>query len=198
MPSVKMMSPLHQNLPPSPPKKLPKVSVLFQSISSKSLITCKLNTLNMIELDYDIFFNLDELDLSDALGPADPKTEKPKIVRPNDGGTGGGTFGDDDLFDLSQNEGYKPDAGKGGQGGGRIADPSGGGGASQPQEKPGQIAGIVSAIGVALIGAASGYIAYQKKKLCFKMQGGDPERGVNTQRGNQSESNVLSNLLRIS
>ncbi|XP_023677369.1 CD99 molecule isoform X2 [Paramormyrops kingsleyae] len=139
----------------------------------------------------------DELDLSDALGP-DPKTEKPKIVRPNDGGTGGGTFGDDDLFDLSQNEGYKPDAGKGGQGGGRIADPSGGGGASQPQEKPGQIAGIVSAIGVALIGAASGYIAYQKKKLCFKMQGGDPERGVNTQRGNQSESNVLSNLLRIS
>ncbi|XP_023677372.1 CD99 molecule isoform X5 [Paramormyrops kingsleyae] len=76
----------------------------------------------------------DELDLSDALGPADPKTEKPKIVRPNDGGTGGGTFGDDDLFDLSQNEGYKPDAGKGGQGGGRIADPSGGGGASQPQD----------------------------------------------------------------
>ncbi|XP_048833959.1 CD99 molecule isoform X2 [Brienomyrus brachyistius] len=140
----------------------------------------------------------DEFDLGDALGP-DTKTEKPKIVRPKDGGTGGGSFGDDDLLDASQN-GYKPDPGKGGKGGGRIADPSGGGGAAQPQENqnPGQVAGIVSALGVALIGAASGYIAYQKKKLCFKMQGGDPERGVNTHRGNQSESNVLSNLLRIS
>ena len=36
----------------------------------------------------------------------------------------------------------------------------------------GQIAGIASAIGVALLGAASSYIAYQKKKLCFKLQGG--------------------------
>lgn len=36
----------------------------------------------------------------------------------------------------------------------------------------GQIAGIVSAIGVALLGAASSYFAYQKKKLCFKLQGG--------------------------
>lgn len=36
----------------------------------------------------------------------------------------------------------------------------------------GPIAGIISAIGVALVGAASGYFAYQKKKLCFKLQGG--------------------------
>ncbi len=36
----------------------------------------------------------------------------------------------------------------------------------------GQIAGIASAIGVALLGAASSYFAYQKKKLCFKLQGG--------------------------
>ncbi|KAI3366253.1 hypothetical protein L3Q82_009715 [Scortum barcoo] len=51
----------------------------------------------------------------------------------------------------------------------------------------GQIAGIVSAIGVALLGAASSYIAYQKKKLCFKLQGGaDPESGKG-QRGNQSD-----------
>ncbi|XP_048833961.1 CD99 molecule isoform X4 [Brienomyrus brachyistius] len=74
----------------------------------------------------------DEFDLGDALGP-DTKTEKPKIVRPKDGGTGGGSFGDDDLLDASQN-GYKPDPGKGGKGGGRIADPSGGGGAAQPQD----------------------------------------------------------------
>lgn len=37
----------------------------------------------------------------------------------------------------------------------------------------GQIAGIASAIGVALLGAASSYFAYQKKKLCFKLQGGE-------------------------
>lgn len=36
----------------------------------------------------------------------------------------------------------------------------------------GQIAAIVSAVGVAIMGAASSYFAYQKKKLCFKIQGG--------------------------
>lgn len=41
-----------------------------------------------------------------------------------------------------------------------------------PAEGSGPIAGIVSAIGVALVGAASSYFAYQKKKLCFKFQGG--------------------------
>lgn len=35
----------------------------------------------------------------------------------------------------------------------------------------GKVAGILGAIGVALVGAASGYFAYQKKKLCFKPQG---------------------------
>lgn len=34
----------------------------------------------------------------------------------------------------------------------------------------GTIAGIVSAIGMALVGAVSGYISYQKKKLCFSIQ----------------------------
>lgn len=36
----------------------------------------------------------------------------------------------------------------------------------------GNIAGILSGIGVALVGAAAGYFTYQKKKLCFKAQGG--------------------------
>lgn len=39
-------------------------------------------------------------------------------------------------------------------------------------EGSGPIAGIISAVGVALVGAASSYFAYQKKKLCFKLQGG--------------------------
>ncbi|MED6255834.1 hypothetical protein ATANTOWER_015660 [Ataeniobius toweri] len=51
-------------------------------------------------------------------------------------------------------------------------------------ESSGPIAGIISAVGVALVGAASSYFAYQKKKLCFKMQGGaDPESGKSHQGG---------------
>ncbi|XP_014005384.1 CD99 molecule isoform X1 [Salmo salar] len=134
-------------------------------------------------------------DLSDALGP-DPVPGKPAVVPPKDGGTGGGSFGDKDLFDVSDNGDYKPDPGKGGGGGG-----GGGAPADQPQDVEagsGQIAGVVSAIGVALLGAASSYFAYQKKKLCFKIQGGvDPESGKNA-RGAQSGPQLMSNLLRSS
>uniref|UniRef100_A0A3Q4MRG9 CD99 molecule n=1 Tax=Neolamprologus brichardi TaxID=32507 RepID=A0A3Q4MRG9_NEOBR len=64
-----------------------------------------------------------------------------------------------------------------------------------PFEGSGPIAGIISAVGVALVGAASSYFAYQKKKLCFKLQGGaDPESGKGHQ-GTRSEPQVLSNLL---
>eukprot|EP00063_Salmo_salar_P030552 XP_014005387.1 PREDICTED: CD99 molecule isoform X3 [Salmo salar] len=155
------------------------------------------------------------LDLFDALGPEDPKPGrpapapvdpkkpaddpvpgKPAVVPPKDGGTGGGSFGDKDLFDVSDNGDYKPDPGKGGGGGG-----GGGAPADQPQDVEagsGQIAGVVSAIGVALLGAASSYFAYQKKKLCFKIQGGvDPESGKNA-RGAQSGPQLMSNLLRSS
>ncbi|XP_029612287.1 CD99 antigen-like protein 2 isoform X4 [Salmo trutta] len=67
-------------------------------------------------------------DLSDALGP-DPVPGKPAVVPPKDGGTGGGSFGDKDLFDVSDNGDYKPDPGKGGGGGG-----GGGAPADQPQD----------------------------------------------------------------
>ncbi|XP_041834805.1 CD99 molecule isoform X2 [Melanotaenia boesemani] len=139
--------------------------------------------------------DFDEFDLSDALKPdPNPKPDKP-ADKPTRSGGGGGSFGDSDLLDVADS-GYKPD---GGRSGGRAQDPAPDhqGGADQPQEAAGsgQIAGIVSAIGVALMGAASSYIAYQKKKLCFKMQGGaDPESGKGHQ-GTQSEPQVLSNLL---
>uniref|UniRef100_A0A674EPI8 CD99 molecule n=1 Tax=Salmo trutta TaxID=8032 RepID=A0A674EPI8_SALTR len=125
----------------------------------------------------------------------DPKPEKPAGIPPKEGGTGGGSFGDNDLFDISDNDNYKPDPGKGGGGGARAADPA----PSDPngttfialsvygEAGSGQIAGIVSGIGVALLGAASSYFAYQKKKLCFKVQGGeDPESGKNAH-GAQSD-----------
>ncbi|XP_056287317.1 CD99 molecule isoform X2 [Pseudoliparis swirei] len=130
-------------------------------------------------------------DLTDALGPdPNPKPEQP-AVKPPSGGGGGGNFGDSDLFDIGGGE-YKPDGGGG-------VDPGSDthGGADQPQEAgSGKIAGIVSAVGVALLGAAASYFAYQKKKLCFKIQGGaDPEKG---HQGAQSDPQVFSNLLRTS
>ncbi|KAM9830227.1 CD99 molecule isoform X2 [Syngnathus typhle] len=155
--------------------------------------------------------NLDDgLDLLDAFGPDEPEPEKPKnpkntgdsdgfgfdlsdalkpdpnakpdtpVVNPPKHGGGGGNLDDNDLFDLSDGGNYNPDDG----------------GADQPQEAgSGKIAGIVSAIGVALLGAASSYFAYQKKKLCFKIQGGaDPESGKS--HPTQSNPQVYSNLLR--
>ncbi|XP_027137264.1 CD99 molecule isoform X3 [Larimichthys crocea] len=143
-----------------------------------------------------------ELDLGDALGP-DPKPKpKPADDLPKSGGGGGGgNFDDSDLFGVSDGD-YKPEGGKKRAGG--AEDPGyNQGGADQPQEAGGgQIAAIVSAVGVAIMGAASSYFAYQKKKLCFKIQGGqDPEsgKGYNDNQSNpQSDPQVFSNLLRTS
>ncbi|XP_051560395.1 CD99 molecule isoform X2 [Myxocyprinus asiaticus] len=137
--------------------------------------------------------------VDDPKKPAgDPEPKKPLVPPKEGGGTGGGSFGDKDLFDLSDTgSDYKPD---GGQSGGQGADPAYNDGASdKPQEAGGgALAAIISSVGVALLGAASSYFAYQKKKLCFKVQGGeDPESGKN-QHGAQSEPQVLSNLLRSS
>ncbi|KAK5610912.1 hypothetical protein CRENBAI_024685 [Crenichthys baileyi] len=127
-------------------------------------------------------------DLEDALKPGSTLEPKKPAVKPPSGG-GGGNFDDKDLFDVSDG-GYKPD---GGRSGGRVVDPGydNQGGADQPQaESSGPIAGIISAVGVALVGAASSYFAYQKKKLCFKMQGGaDPESGKGHQ-GGRSDNQV--------
>ncbi len=41
------------------------------------------------------------------------------------------------------------------------------------KEGGGAMAAIISSVGVAILGAASSYFAYQKKKLCFKVQGGE-------------------------
>ncbi|XP_048091602.1 CD99 molecule isoform X5 [Alosa alosa] len=146
-----------------------------------------------------------DLDLNDAFGGSDPEQDKPAVVPPKDGGTsgtGGGSFNDNDLFDIGGGSDYKPDKGKGRA---KASDDSSydpardGPAADQPAEAgSGQMAGILSAVGVAILGAASSYFAYQKKKLCFKIQGGaDPESGKHHQ-GTESEPQVLSNLLRSS
>ncbi|XP_065110959.2 CD99 molecule isoform X8 [Paramisgurnus dabryanus] len=135
--------------------------------------------------------NTEGFDLLDAFDN-DTEPKKPVVKPPQDSGTGGRDLDDKDLFDLNNGD-YKPD---GGQSGGRGSGPGYEGGASdQPQEGGGALAAIISSVGVALLGAASSYFAYQKKKLCFKVQGGqDPESGKNPH-GGASDNHALSNLL---
>uniref|UniRef100_A0A8C2GEK9 CD99 antigen-like protein 2 n=1 Tax=Cyprinus carpio TaxID=7962 RepID=A0A8C2GEK9_CYPCA len=95
--------------------------------------------------------------------------------KPNSrGGTGGNAFSDLDLEDVGNDNSYKPDKGKGGKGGsssghsGSDLDPADDN--YDTMAATGTIAGIVSAIGIALVGAVGSYISYQKKKLCFSIQ----------------------------
>ncbi|XP_063042740.1 CD99 antigen-like protein 2 isoform X2 [Engraulis encrasicolus] len=105
-----------------------------------------------------------DLDLSDALDPNNDIGGKGK------GGAGkGGAFTDDDLKDIGD---YKPDKGKGGSGsrGDGESDHTDNSDYDGTMAETGTIAGIVSAVGVALVGAITSYISYQKKKFCFAVQ----------------------------
>ncbi|XP_078132453.1 CD99 antigen-like protein 2 isoform X2 [Sander vitreus] len=105
----------------------------------------------------------DDFDLADALDPNNDIGGKDKNK-----GHGGG-FSDDDLFDVGKDDTYKPDKGKGGR-------PSGDDQINQYDDnnettaEVGTIAGIASAVAMALVGAITSYISYQKKKLCFSIQ----------------------------
>ncbi|MCI4393855.1 hypothetical protein PGIGA_G00162200 [Pangasianodon gigas] len=139
----------------------------------------------------------DGLDLADALlpDPKKPDAEDPKqpVVPPK----GGGGFSDTDLEEAG-NDGYNPDVNPGGRSGGNAGDIPDTQDDSTKAAEGGQMAGIISAVAVAIFGAASSYFAYQKKKLCFKAQGGtDPESG-RTQSTTQSDPQAYSNLLRSS
>ncbi|XP_061665233.1 CD99 antigen-like protein 2 [Syngnathoides biaculeatus] len=105
----------------------------------------------------------DEFDLADALNPDND-------IDRGEGRRRGGGFSDSDLIDISRDDGYRPDKGKGGRANGdrdhvNQRDDNG-----ETTAEVGTIAGIVSAVGVALVGAVSSYISYQKKKLCFGIQ----------------------------
>ncbi|TRZ02347.1 hypothetical protein DNTS_019000 [Danionella cerebrum] len=58
----------------------------------------------------------------------------------------------------------------------------------------GTVVGVVCGIAVAAVGAIAGYFTYQKKKLCFRSQRGDPEI-AKEENGTQSDPQVLSTLL---
>ncbi|XP_030287235.1 CD99 antigen-like protein 2 isoform X2 [Sparus aurata] len=91
-------------------------------------------------------------------------TKAPVKPKPKPGG-----FSDSDLADVGKDDTYKPDKGKGGPRGDKdqinqYDDNSG------TTTEVGTIAGIASAVAMALVGAISSYISYQKKKLCFGIQ----------------------------
>ncbi|NP_001418013.1 CD99 molecule isoform 2 precursor [Danio rerio] len=73
-----------------------------------------------------------ELDLSDAFGP-DTETKKP-MVPPKERETGGRSFDDNDLIDVSERGGYKPDGGGSRGRGGAPSSDDQSGGAEQPQD----------------------------------------------------------------
>ncbi|XP_063577046.1 CD99 antigen-like protein 2 isoform X4 [Pongo abelii] len=90
-----------------------------------------------------------DFDLADALDDRNDRDDgRRKPI------AGGGGFSDKDLEDIVGGGEYKPDKGKG-----MVAE-------------TGTIAGVASALAMALIGAVSSYISYQQKKFCFSIQQG--------------------------
>ncbi|XP_045141404.1 CD99 antigen-like protein 2 isoform X2 [Echinops telfairi] len=122
--------------------------------------------------------NLPDFNLEDALddrNDLDDGHRRPSV--------GEGGFSDKELEEVLGGGDYKPDRNKGGgyYGGGG----GGGGGGGEDSEsgmsaETGTVAGIASALAMALIGAVSSYISYQQKKLCFRIQhAADGEEGLN-------------------
>ncbi|XP_017926473.1 CD99 antigen [Manacus vitellinus] len=137
--------------------------------------------------------DFDDFNLDDALHPDGPKpnppakprdTDNPKRDQPKDTGT----FDDADLLD-----GNSPKGGGDGSGSNerRGQTPNNG---QEDEGSQGAIAGIVSAVAATVIGAVSSFIAYQKKKLCFK-QSDEENVNMDSHRGAQSEPPVQRTLL---
>uniref|UniRef100_G1NPG0 Uncharacterized protein n=1 Tax=Meleagris gallopavo TaxID=9103 RepID=G1NPG0_MELGA len=99
------------------------------------------------------------------------------------------SFDDSDLFDGDL---PREGGGGGGSSGGSGEKDSNKGGDGEASQ--GAIAGIVSAVAATAIGAVSSFIAYQKKKLCFK-QSDEENVNMDSHRGAQSEPPVQRTLL---
>ncbi|XP_032475006.1 CD99 antigen isoform X3 [Phocoena sinus] len=114
----------------------------------------------------------DNFNLEDALGggnndPVTPEAPKPKPnPNPNQPGSSGG-FSDSDLTD----------------------------GTSDGAESPGVVPGIIGAVAVAVAGAISSFIAYQKKKLCFRENADQGEMNMENHQGTNAEPPVQQTLL---
>ncbi|XP_059943793.1 CD99 antigen [Mesoplodon densirostris] len=131
--------------------------------------------------------NDDNFNLEDALGggshdPVSPKPPKPKPnPNPNQPGSS------DDFSDLDLT-----DATSGGGGGG---DGNQKHGETEQADSPGVVPGIVGAVAVAVAGAISSFIAYQKKKLCFRENADQAEVNMENHQGTNAEPPVQQTLL---
>uniref|UniRef100_A0A3B3ZFU8 CD99 antigen-like protein 2 n=1 Tax=Periophthalmus magnuspinnatus TaxID=409849 RepID=A0A3B3ZFU8_9GOBI len=121
----------------------------------------------------------DGFDLSDAFDPGKYYLHTLHILQVTD--VFSGEFSDSDLYNVGNDDSYKPDKGKGTHYNELSKTVEGGGGATstsmtttpcvtETTAEVGTIAGIVSAVAMALVGAISSYVSYQKKKFCFSIQ----------------------------
>ncbi|XP_032886145.1 CD99 antigen-like protein 2 [Amblyraja radiata] len=141
-----------------------------------------------------------DLDLADALDDNNDKSkrnpgnpDRPSTPRSNGNKhkEGGSDFSDSELDDVLGGGDYKPDERK-------KDDPLPPDDQKDVALPETTIAGIVTAVAATLVGAISSYIAYQKKQLCFKMQGTLNQvylKGENVEAGTMSEPQAERNLL---
>ncbi|XP_072792776.1 CD99 antigen [Taeniopygia guttata] len=136
----------------------------------------------------------DDFDLSDALDfgdskphpPANPRdTDNPKQDQPK----GSDKFDDSDLWD-----GSSPRGGSDGSGSNERKGPTPKTGQDE-EASQGAIAGIISAVGATVVASVASFIAYQKKKLCFKQSADEENVNMDSYRGAQSEPPVQRTLL---
>ncbi|XP_032082217.1 CD99 antigen-like [Thamnophis elegans] len=132
-------------------------------------------------------FNLEDAVFGDDDSPK--PTAPPPQPKPGSHGHSGG-FEDSDLFDGD----LPPDNPKSGH----PSNPSSGrddsGSAGAKTDSPGTLAAIISSVVVAIAGALSSFIAYQKKKLCFK-QSDQENIPVESQQGAHAAPAVQRTLL---
>ncbi|XP_014385248.1 PREDICTED: CD99 antigen-like protein 2 [Myotis brandtii] len=113
---------------------------------------------------------VDDFDLADALDDRNDRDDGRR--KPS---AGGGGFSDKDLEDVLGGGDYKPDKGRGDGRYGNNDDSEAG-----MSPETGTIAGVASALAMALIGAVTSYISYQQKKFCFRIQhAAEGQEGLN-------------------
>ncbi|XP_065482919.1 CD99 antigen isoform X2 [Caloenas nicobarica] len=135
----------------------------------------------------------DDFSLEHGLQPDDPKPNPPSNPRDTDNPKQGPPAHPKDTgnFDDSDLAGSLPKGGGDGSGSNERKGPSPN---EEAEASQGAIAGIVSAVVATVLGAVSSFIAYQKKKLCFK-QSDEENVNMDSHRGAQSEPPVQRTLL---
>ncbi|KAK2517372.1 hypothetical protein Q9233_013115 [Columba guinea] len=144
--------------------------------------------------DFSLEDAINDFNLEHALHPDDPKPDPPSNPRDTDNPKQGPPAHPKDTgnFDDSDLAGSLPKGGGDGSGSNERKGPSPN---EETEASQGAIAGIVSAVVATVIGAVSSFIAYQKKKLCFKQSADEENVNMDSHRGAQSEPPVLQYAL---